>query len=43
MRVDKKSRGNRLRLVVLDGLAEPSILDSPSPDLLRAAYVEVSR
>jgi 3-dehydroquinate synthase len=43
MRVDKKSRGNRLRLVVLDGLARPSILDSPSPDLLRAAYVEVSR
>jgi 3-dehydroquinate synthase len=42
MRVDKKSRGTRLRLVVLDGLARPSILDAPSDDLLRTAYAEVS-
>jgi 3-dehydroquinate synthase len=41
MRVDKKARGSRLRFVVLDGLARPSILDSPDDDLLRAAYAEV--
>lgn len=38
MKVDKKSRGNTLRFVVLDGLAQPSILAGPSDDLLRAAY-----
>jgi 3-dehydroquinate synthase len=41
MRVDKKSRGSRLRFVVLGGLARPEILDSPPEDLLRAAYEEV--
>jgi 3-dehydroquinate synthase len=43
MSVDKKARGARLRLVVLDGLARPSILDGPPEDLLREAYQEVSR
>ncbi len=43
MRVDKKARGSRLRFVVLDGLAQPSILDDPDDELLRAAYQEVSR
>ncbi|MFD1325079.1 3-dehydroquinate synthase [Micromonospora sonneratiae] len=38
MRVDKKARGARLRFVVLDGLAQPSILDGPSDELLQAAY-----
>jgi 3-dehydroquinate synthase len=42
MSVDKKARGARLRFVVLDGLATPSILDSPAEALLRAAYEEVS-
>ncbi|WP_166356285.1 3-dehydroquinate synthase [Phytoactinopolyspora limicola] len=42
MRVDKKSRGDRLRFVVLDGLAKPGILDGPDPQLLVAAYAEVS-
>jgi 3-dehydroquinate synthase len=42
MRVDKKTRGDRLRFVVLDGLAKPTILDSPDPQLLLAAYGEVS-
>jgi len=42
MRVDKKSRGARLRFVVLDGLARPSILDGPTDDLLADAYREVS-
>jgi 3-dehydroquinate synthase len=43
MRADKKARGNRLRFVVLDGLARPSILEDPAPDLLTRAYREVSR
>jgi 3-dehydroquinate synthase len=42
MGVDKKARGSRLRLVVLDGLARPSILDDPPEDLLRRAYQKVS-
>jgi 3-dehydroquinate synthase len=42
MSVDKKARGARLRLVVLDGLARPGILDGPSEELLRDAYLEVS-
>ena len=43
MRVDKKSRGDRLRFVVLDALAAPRILDDPDPSLLVAAYEEVRR
>jgi 3-dehydroquinate synthase len=43
MRVDKKTRGARLRFVVLDGLAAPGILDDPDPAVLAAAYAEVSR
>ena len=42
MTVDKKARGARLRLVVLDGLARPGILDDPPEDLLEQAYAEVS-
>jgi 3-dehydroquinate synthase len=42
MAVDKKSRGARLRLVVLDGLARPGILDDPPEDLLERAFAEVS-
>jgi 3-dehydroquinate synthase len=42
MGLDKKTRGARLRLVVLDGLARPGILDDPPEQLLRRAYREVS-
>ncbi|MDT4945516.1 MAG: 3-dehydroquinate synthase [Pseudonocardiales bacterium] len=42
MRVDKKARGNRLRFIVLDGLAKPVGVDDPDPALLAAAYSEVS-
>ena len=38
MRVDKKARGDRLRFVVLDDVARPTILTGPSDDDLRAAY-----
>lgn len=43
MRIDKKSRGSRLRFVVLDALASPRILEDPDPGLLVAAYEEVRR
>jgi 3-dehydroquinate synthase len=43
MRVDKKSRGDRLRFIVLDGLAKPTVLESPDPAVLVAAYAEVSK
>ncbi|QDY75865.1 3-dehydroquinate synthase [Streptomyces qinzhouensis] len=42
MRVDKKSRGNLLRFIVLDGLGKPNVLEGPDPALLLAAYGEVS-
>jgi 3-dehydroquinate synthase len=42
MSLDKKARGARLRLVVLDALARPGILDGPSEELLADAYLEVS-
>jgi 3-dehydroquinate synthase len=38
MAVDKKSRGSRLRFVVLSGIARPEILEGPREDDLRAAY-----
>lgn len=42
MQVDKKARGARLRFVVLNGLARPTILEAPDPGLLAAAYSEVA-
>jgi len=42
MRVDKKARGHTLRLVVLDGLARPTVLAGPDEELLSAAYREVA-
>jgi 3-dehydroquinate synthase len=42
MALDKKARAARLRLVVLDGLARPGILDGPPEELLEQAYAEVS-
>ncbi len=38
MKVDKKTRGNQLRFVVLDDIGRPRILAGPSEDDLRAAY-----
>jgi len=43
MRIDKKARGNRLRFVVLDGLARPGTASDPDPAVLAAAYSEVAR
>ncbi len=38
MRLDKKTRGNQLRFVVLDGLARPAVLAGPDEALLRDAH-----
>ncbi|MGA8993009.1 MAG: 3-dehydroquinate synthase [Nocardioidaceae bacterium] len=43
MKLDKKSRGDRLRFVVLDGLARPAVLTAPDPALLTAAFAEITR
>jgi 3-dehydroquinate synthase len=42
MRRDKKSRGDLLRFVVLDGVAKPGILDVSDTSLLFAAYQEIA-
>ena len=42
MSLDKKSRGGRLRMVVLDGAGNPVIFDSPPEELLERAYRAVS-
>ena len=42
MTVDKKARGARLRMVLLDGLAQPAVVTPPEP-LLGSAYREVCR
>ena len=42
MRVDKKSRGDQLRFVVLDAIGSPGLLEGPDVALVQAAYDEVS-
>ncbi|MCX2969986.1 MULTISPECIES: 3-dehydroquinate synthase [Streptomyces] len=42
MRVDKKTRGDRLRFIVLDGLAKPAVLEGPDPAMLLAAHAEIA-
>ncbi|WP_328388612.1 3-dehydroquinate synthase [Streptomyces sp. NBC_00400] len=42
MKVDKKSRGDRLRFIVLDGLAKPTVLEGPDPAMLLAAHAEIA-
>jgi 3-dehydroquinate synthase len=43
MRIDKKSRGAKLRFVVLDGIGKPVMLEDPDPAMLEAAYREVAQ
>ncbi|WP_371784544.1 3-dehydroquinate synthase [Streptosporangium subroseum] len=43
MRLDKKSRGAKLRFILLDDLAKLSPLEDPPEALLEAAYDEVAR
>ena len=42
MAVDKKSRGDRLRFIVLEHLARPVVLADPDPDWLTQAYAKVA-
>jgi 3-dehydroquinate synthase len=42
MRIDKKTRADRLRFVVLDALGKPGILEAPDLQLLDAAFAQVS-
>ncbi|GAA2593393.1 3-dehydroquinate synthase [Streptomyces axinellae] len=42
MKVDKKSRGDRLRFIVLEGLGRPAVLESPDPAMLLAAHAEIA-
>ncbi len=42
MKVDKKTRGDLIRFVVLDEIGRPSRLEGPDPTLLLAAYTEIS-
>jgi 3-dehydroquinate synthase len=42
MSLDKKARGARLRMVLLDGIGNPVIYDSPPEELLTGAYQAVA-
>ena len=42
MSLDKKARGARLRMVILDGIGNPVIYDDPPEDLLAQAYRAVA-
>ncbi len=41
MRVDKKARGDQLRLVILEAVGRPAILAGPEPALLESAYASL--
>jgi 3-dehydroquinate synthase len=43
MRVDKKSRGTMLRFIVLDAVGRPGLLEAPDPQVLSAAFAEISQ
>jgi 3-dehydroquinate synthase len=43
MKLDKKTHGDRLRLVILKALGQPVILEAPDPALLSAAYAAIGR
>ena len=42
MRIDKKSRGDLLRFVVLEGLGRPVVLEGPEQTLLERAYAALA-
>lgn len=43
MKIDKKTRADRLRFVILEGVGRPAILEAPDPALLTAAFAEIRR
>lgn len=42
MQRDKKTRAGTLRFVVLDDLAKPTIMTAPTPEMLHAAFQEIT-
>ena len=42
MKLDKKTRADVLRFVVLDDLAKPVIMEGPDPVIMVAAYNEIT-
>ncbi|MDB1088916.1 3-dehydroquinate synthase [Streptomyces sp. ACA25] len=42
MKIDKKSRGDLLRFIVLDGIGRPAVLEGPDPAMLLAAHAEIA-
>ncbi len=43
MSLDKKTRAKKLRFVILDGIAKPTRLEDPDPELLERAYKEMAK
>lgn len=43
MRIDKKSRGSKLRFIVLEQVAKPTILEDPDSALLIAAHTKLGQ
>jgi 3-dehydroquinate synthase len=43
MQVDKKARADRMRFIVLDGLARPGLLEAPDPALLAEAHTRIAQ
>lgn len=43
MRIDKKSRGSKLRFIVLEEVGKPTILEAPDTALLIAAYTKLGQ
>lgn len=43
MKVDKKSRGGNLRFVVLDEIGKPTIMHSPTEEILFTAFQEIAK
>ena len=43
MRIDKKARGGNLRFVVLDQIGKPTIMHSPTDEILFTAFQEIAQ
>jgi 3-dehydroquinate synthase len=43
MRIDKKSRGSKLRFIVLEQVGKPAILEGPDAALLIAAHTKLGQ
>jgi 3-dehydroquinate synthase len=43
MRIDKKSRGDQIRFIILDAIGQPAILEAPDTALLIAAHAKLGQ